>query len=256
MTQKMSNTSWMPFWFPLQVVMLLFITACVKPQDMILPKSKVECVILLHGLGRTSNSMDSMSEGLEEAGYSTVNLDYPSRKSSIETLALETIPAGLAECHAIEASKTHFVTHSMGGILLRYYLLIHPIENLGRVVMLSPPNRGSEVVDFLRDWELYKWYHGPAGQQLGTGSDSLVMTLGPVDYPVGIITGDSPAFFDFWLKDMIPGPGDGKVSVERSKVDGMRDFLVLHYSHSFIMEKTDVIEQTIHFLINGNFNHQ
>jgi len=251
----MSNNR-MHAWLLLHVFMLFSITACAEPQGMIAHQSNGECIILLHGLGRTSDSMDNMTEGLEEAGYSTVNLDYPSRKKTIESLALETIPMGLAECRALGASKTHFVTHSMGGILVRYYLSKHTIENLGRVVMLSPPNRGSEVVDSLKDWELYKWYDGPAGQQLGTGSDSLVMKLGPVDYPVGIITGDAPAFFDFWLEDMIHGPGDGKVSVERAKIDGMRDFLVLPYSHSFIMAKMDVIEQTIHFLVNGTFKHQ
>jgi pimeloyl-ACP methyl ester carboxylesterase len=236
------------------IFLLLPFTACAGQRDMNASMSTGECAVLLHGLGRTSDSMDLMAEGLREAGYSTVNLDYPSRKRSIETLALKTVREGIEKCRATGALKLHFITHSMGGILLRYYLAHHSIDDLGRVVMLSPPNKGSEVADTLRDWSLYQWYNGPAGQQLGTGPDSLVMKLGPVDYPVGIITGDSPAFFDFWLEDMIPGPGDGKVSVERAKVEGMSDFLVVPYSHSFIMEQEDVIEQTLHFLANGTFS--
>ena len=245
----------MYYKFLLIYFLLLPFTACAGHHEMNESVNTDECAVLLHGLGRTSDSMDEMAEGLQNAGYTTVNLDYPSRKSSIETLALKTVREGIEKCRAAGALKIHFITHSMGGILLRYYLSLHSIDNLGRVVMLSPPNKGSEVADTLRDWSLYQWYNGPAGQQLGTGPDSLVMKLGPVDYPVGIITGNSPAFFDFWLEDMMPGPGDGKVSVERAKVEGMSDFLVLPYSHSFIMEEKEVIEQTLHFLANGTFSH-
>ena len=245
----------MYFKIIIKVFLLLPLTACAGQHDMNDSMNGNECAILLHGLGRTADSLDAMAEKLREAGYSVVNLDYPSRKDSIETLALKTVREGIEQCRASGARKIHFITHSMGGILLRYYLFHHSIDDLGRVVMLSPPNKGSEVADTLKDWTLYKWYNGPAGQQLGTGPDSLVTKLGPVDYPVGIITGDSPAFFDFWLEDMIPGPGDGKVSVERAKIEGMSDFLVLPYSHSFIMEKKEVIEQTLYFLANGTFNH-
>lgn len=237
----------------MNLLIFLPLSACSVQQDMTDYSGKHECVILLHGLGRTSSSMDDIEERLQKAGYSTINLDYPSRKKSIETLAVQIIPIGLKRCRS--ASEIHFVTHSMGGILLRYYLSRYPIDNLGNTVMLSPPNNGSEVVDVLKENTLYKWHFGPAGQQLGTGPDSLAVKLGPVDYPVGIITGDDPAFFDFWLQDMIPGSGDGKVSVERAKVEGMADFLVLPLSHSFIMKEDEVIEQTIHFLSNGTFSH-
>jgi pimeloyl-ACP methyl ester carboxylesterase len=144
-----------------------------------------QCVILLHGLGRTDRSMNVMAEALASAGYATSNLDYPSRDAPVEKLALDAIPRGLGRCRALEARRIHFVTHSMGGILVRYYLSQKSIAELGRVVMLSPPNQGSEVTDALQDTAFYQWHNGPAGQQLGTGSDSFVLQLGPVDYPVG-----------------------------------------------------------------------
>jgi triacylglycerol lipase len=234
------------------------ITAC-TPGPLLAndPESKpnAECVVLLHGLGRTADSMDDLAEALETAGYGTVNLDYPSRDDPIETLAMATIPSGIRQCRAKAAQKLHFVTHSMGGILLRYYLSRQPLDNLGRVVMLSPPNQGSEIADALKDNSLYQWYNGPAGQQLGTEPDGFVAGLGPVDYPVGIITGNSHAVFDVWFAKEIPGDDDGKVSVERAKVEGMTDFLVLPYSHPFIMQKKAVAEQVIHFLRHGVFNH-
>jgi pimeloyl-ACP methyl ester carboxylesterase len=210
-------------------------------------------VILLHGLGRTSRSLNKMAEALRAAGFSPMNLDYPSRSNTIEELATETIERGLERCAQLQAGSVHFVTHSMGGILVRYYLSRHRPRNLGRVVMLSPPNRGSEAADHLRDSVLYAWLNGPAGQQLRTGPEGLPEQLGPVTFPLGIITGNRHSFFDAWLSEVIPGADDGKVSVERARVGGMDDFLVLPYSHPFIMNADEVIEQTLHFLEFGRF---
>ena len=212
-----------------------------------------QCVILLHGLGRTYGSMEKMARALETAGFATANMDYPSREYPIEKLALDVIPQGLRRCDTLGACRIHFVTHSLGGILVRYYLSQKRIQRLGRVVMLSPPNQGSEAADALLDMAFYQWFNGPAGQQLGTGPGSLVIQLGPVRYPVGVITGNTHALFDAWLADLIPGPDDGKVSVERAKVEGMADFLSLPYAHPFIMEESEVIDQTIHFLRQGRF---
>jgi triacylglycerol lipase len=212
-----------------------------------------ECVILLHGLGRTYRSMAPMARALAAAGYKTVNIDYKSREHSIEQLAMAVIPKGLDRCSTQGAGRIHFVTHSMGGILVRYYLSQKKISGLDRVVMLSPPNQGSEVTDALQDRAIYRWFNGPAGQQLGTGPGSFVIGLGPVRYPVGVIAGSTYAFFDFWLADLMTGPNDGKVSVERAKVEGMADFLALPYSHPFIMKESEVIQQTIYFLQHGRF---
>jgi triacylglycerol lipase len=212
-----------------------------------------ECVILLHGLGRTNHSMDKMADALSDSGYLTVNLDYPSREQRIEVLAETTIPPGIDQCMQGDASRIHFVTHSMGGILVRYYLAHHPVARLGRVVMLSPPNQGSEAADELKETPLYRWINGPAGQQLTTGPDSLPARLGPVHYPVGIITGNQSAFYDAWTADIIPGENDGKVSVARARVQGMTDFLVLPYTHTFIMTAPEVIAQTRYFLRHGHF---
>lgn len=211
------------------------------------------CAILLHGLGRTSRSMHKMGQALSEAGYLTINMDYPSRQKPIEQLADEVVSKGIEQCRDTAAGRIDFVTHSMGGIVLRYYLSQQHISELGRVVMLSPPNQGSEATDRLKHNFIYHWVNGPAGQQLGTGPDDMAAALGPVDYQTGIITGDRHSFFDGWLADIIPGKDDGKVSVERAKVEGMTDFLVLPYAHSFIMQADEVIAQTLHFLLYGEF---
>jgi pimeloyl-ACP methyl ester carboxylesterase len=214
------------------------------------PQAK-ECVILLHGLARTRYSLEKIEAVLQDAGYFTVNLGYPSREQPVEVLAEAVISRSLEQCG--EARVVHFLTHSLGGILVRYYLGRHPLGNLGRVVMLSPPNQGSEVADELKDQMFYQWFNGPAGQQLITGPEGLPARLGPVNYPVGIITGNRHAFFDGWLAEMIPGVDDGKVSVERAKLEGMRDFLVVPYTHPFIMDADEVIGQSLYFLRHGRF---
>jgi triacylglycerol lipase len=139
----------------------------------------------------------------------------------------------------------------MGGILVRYYLKENRIPELGRVVMLSPPNGGSEVVDKLGGTFLFKWMNGPAGQQLGTGENSIPKQLGPVDFDLGIITGDRS--INLILSCLIPGSDDGKVSIENAKVKGMKDFRVIHASHPFIMKNKEAMSQVVSFLKTGHF---
>lgn len=212
--------------------------------------------MLLHGMGRTLHSMDLMQERLTAAGYHTVSLGYPSTTKTIEAIVADHFSDALQQCQQFKPTTIHFVSHSLGGIILRTIFKTEKPENLGRVVMLSPPNHGSEVTDSLKDWWLYRWINGPAGQQLTTDNASHPNQLGPVDYPVGIITGDRYYFFDFWLSSIIPGLDDGKVSVESARLEGMKDFLVVHEPHPFIMDAEYVQEETLYFLENGTFRHQ
>jgi len=211
-----------------------------------------EEVILLHGLCRTSRSMSKMEHALTDAGFKVRNVDYPSRSAPVGKLADDTIGKAVADCENDGATKIDFVTHSLGGILVRSYLARHTIPNLGRVVMLAPPNQGSEIVDKLGWLFLFKWINGPAGNELGTDKNSVPNKPGPANFPVGIIAGDRSIN---WINSLflIPGRDDGKVSVERTKLAGMTDHIVLHATHPFIMRNREAIRQTIQFLRNGNF---
>lgn len=211
-----------------------------------------ECVVLLHGLARTEKSFLELERHLESDGFCVVNVGYPSREKTIQALSVDAIPAAIEQCKSYGASKIHFVTHSMGGILVRYFLDHHDVPDLGRVVMLSPPNSGSEVVDKLGDTRIFKWLNGPAGGQLGTGPDSLPKSLGAPKYEVGIITGDRT--INPILSLLIPGSDDGKVSVESAKLQGMKDFLIVHEAHPFIMNDKKVLQQVTAFIRNGVFD--
>ncbi|MEM1095667.1 MAG: alpha/beta fold hydrolase [Bacteroidota bacterium] len=210
-----------------------------------------ECVILFHGLARSSSSMKPIARRLEAEGYQVVNVDYPSRDFTVQALAGAHVPQGIASCRATDATRIHFVTHSLGGILVRHYLKDHPVPDLGRVVMLAPPNQGSEVVDDWKEAPGYAWLNGPAGQQLGTDAQSVPLQLGPVTYPVGIIAGTRTV--NPLLSQSLPNPDDGKVSVARTKVRGMTDHIEVPHSHTFIMRSATVQDQILHFLQHEAF---
>jgi pimeloyl-ACP methyl ester carboxylesterase len=209
-----------------------------------------ETVILLHGLGRTRWSFWRVEQALRHEGYHVVNLTYPSREKSVEALVRDYLAPLIAAQEG--APRIHFVTHSMGGILLRCYLRDHALANLGRVVMLAPPNAGSELADRLIPTWLYRTVNGPAGQELGTAG--LPGTLGP--WPagageLGIIAGDRSLnpLFSSWL----PGPDDGKVTVARARLTGQTDFIILHSSHTWLAWRGEVIAQIQAFLRSGRF---
>ncbi len=213
-----------------------------------------ECVILLHGLARTSSSMDELEEKLSNHGFFVANIDYPSRKMKIQELSEKAVNEGIIKCKASGSSLINFVTHSLGGILVRQYYQNHLPTNVNRVVMLGPPNNGSEVVDNLKDVPGYELINGPAGMELGTGEDDIPKQLGPVNFELGVIAGTQS--INLILSMFLPNPDDGKVSVESAKVEGMCGFITLPVTHPFLMANDKVITEVISFLKNGRFTNK
>ena len=232
------------------LIAALFGGACGPVEEGQLPGTG-ECVVLLHGLARTSLSMELMAWSLEDRGYRIANVDYPSRDYRIEELAPIAIEAGLGECRGSD-DAVHFVTHSLGGILVRQYFSENDLENLGRVVMLAPPNQGSGAVDEMQNFPGFDWLNGPAGYQLGKGADSVPLKLGPPDFEFGVIAGDRT--IDPVTSAVLENPDDGRVSVSDTYLDGMKDFRLVGASHAFIMQKREVMRLVRNFLEHGTFD--
>ncbi|MBO4226318.1 triacylglycerol lipase [Bradyrhizobium neotropicale] len=192
-------------------------------------------VVLLHGISRTARSFRKMESAIERAGYTTLNLDYASRRKPLEALAEDIHPA-IETFAGRLGGRVHFVCHSMGGLLARVYLAKHRPHNLGRVMMLGTPNGGSEITDRLKNVVLYR---------------AFMALLPPIDYPVGIIAGNRSIYPV--ASAFLPRPHDGRVSVANTKLDGMTDHIVVRTSHPWLVRNDAAIAQTIAFLREGKF---
>ncbi|MBT5015910.1 alpha/beta fold hydrolase [Candidatus Peregrinibacteria bacterium] len=208
-----------------------------------------DCVLFLHGISRSSYLMDELANTFYEAGYQTVNIDYPSTWYDLDTLTEMTLETFVPEYCADRA--VNFVGHSMGGIITRNYLANNEVPDLGRVVMIASPNKGSEAADFLNKYWMTRMFFGPALEEIGTGEKSVPLSLPEPDYEVGVIAGTSSN--NFVLSRVLPGPDDSRVSVESTKLDSMADYMEFPYTHSFITFKQKVLDATLRFIEFGEF---
>ncbi len=200
-------------------------------------QSNRDYVILVHGLGRTAKSMQGLAGSLSDIGYESLNINYPSRSDTIENLSQEYILAAVKQFCGDTRRKIHFVTHSMGGMMVRYFLSQNQLPNLGRVVMLAPPNQGSKYADRWSKLPLSSLIFGQALAQMTSDTNSMPNTLPEPDYEVGVIAGQK----------------DGKVTIEQTKLSKMSDFLIVSEKHTFIMNSNKVIEATDNFFKEGKF---
>ena len=214
--------------------------------------SATDAVLLLPGLARTPRSMRKLKARLEQEGYQVVTLNYPSTKLPVEALADEYLAPAIERLQASGVRRIHFVAHSLGAIVLRYHYAHHTLPARGRVVLLGPPSRGSEVVDRLGRFPPFRWVNGPAGLQLGTGPDALPQTLPDLQGEVAVVAGARS--INLVLSALIPGRDDGKVSVERTRMPGMGAFAEVPVAHPFLMSAPKVIDMVVSYLATGTLS--
>jgi len=194
--------------------------------------------------------MVRLARAARRAGYATLSPNYPYRRP------LEDIVDWLApRVAAFEAGFTgplHIITHSLGGLVARALIAARPPQRLGRVVMLAPPNKGSELADLLFRLRLARLVLGGAGPILRTGRMAAdEAALGSIIYPLGIIAGDRP-LFPLPLP-LLPRPHDGKVSIASTHVAGLADHLTLPVTHTLMVYDRRVIAAALAFLKDGAF---
>ncbi len=208
-------------------------------------------VVLLHGIMRSPRSMNSIEYNLKSRGYQVINFGYPSTEESIETIAalLDKEIASIPD----DGKSVSFVTHSMGSIVVRYYLAHYKVKKLGRVVMIAPPNKGSIIVSYLKNWPPYRWFFGEAGQELARTPGSLPNTLPSPPCEFGVIAGGMGN--DFGFNPLIPGDDDGTVGVDETRLPDESDFIQIKGQHSTLLMQTKVIDNVIAFLEEGKFIH-
>lgn len=214
-----------------------------------------DCVVMIHGMWRTHNSFTKLATQLRSQGYFVVNESYQTNRYSIRTVANRDVQRWVKQCRRLHARRIHFVTHSIGGLVVREYLSHHRVPKGSRVVMLAPPNHGSVLADRMTHVPGYGAVMGPMGAQLRTGKTSYSAKLPQrLGVDVGVITGDRT--FNPFASYRLGGPNDGKVSVLSARLAGMKDFLVVHSTHTFIMRSPRVIRNVTHFLRYGRFIHR
>ena len=214
-------------------------------------------VILLHGLALAAWALYRAEYALRRWGYRTVNLSYPSRLMPFEELVSHWLPQQLAtrRIDPAGAEPLHVVTQSMGGLLLRGWLQSQTeVSAVRRAVMIAPPNHGTTLVDQLRDTWWFEPVFGINAPQLGTDPAAIVRSLGPWPPTVelGVIAGDRPVVrsLNRWCDE----PSDGKVPVASTRLDGMKDHIVLPYSHTWLQYRRAAIEQMLAFIKHGTFS--
>lgn len=218
------------------------------------PTERPRRVVLLHGLGRTPRSMRPLQRVLEASDYVVLNCGYSSRTADIATLARD-VADRVSQWEP--AAKLDFVTHSLGGILVRAALAYGylPRDRVRRVVMLGPPNAGSEVVDAFQAIpivaSIYAALTGPAGTQLGTTARGLPAQLPPVDFEVGVIAGNRS--FNPLFSAILGAENDGKVRVDRTRVEGIRETVVVPHWHPLLVSAPSVLRYVVQFLERGSF---
>jgi len=203
-------------------------------------------VILLHGLWRGWHAMEPLARELHRAGFSTLNIPYPSARLPMEILA-ERIRREIEK--VADGESLHFITHSLGGIILRMLLANEVSWQTGRIVMLAPPNGGSEIADWANRHPPLQRFLGPAGAALGSRGHPAQLPNIPSHIETAVIMGNRSCIPLF--RKLLQAENDGIVSVQNGRLEGLRGYSVINADHTFIQLHPQTLQLAIPFLKSG-----
>lgn len=209
-------------------------------------------VLVLHGLGMNRLFMHGITQHLRSGGRNVYSISYPSLDKSFEQIVDEHV---LPAVKKADAEKLDFVGHSMGGLLVRLYAKKYGHRGIGRVVMLGTPNNGSQVADFMKRWDVFRQFTGSVGPALSTAADGIHAQLPDIPFECGVIAGENKYLhFPTTYLAGIPTPNDGIVSVDSTKMKGMKAHTVIVADHSQIVWSPKAWDLTAKFLETGGFD--
>lgn len=238
----------------LPIVISLSMAACAslpKVAPEILAENAQQCVVLVHGLWRSGAAMDVIARDLSHHGYITEIVDYPSTSAGIPELAEQYLHQSVEDCRSRKVTQIHMVSHSMGGIIVRQYLQTHILPEGSKVVMMSPPNQGSELSTYFADSWWYEWLVGPAGASLRQDDEGIVSGLAPIQADVGVIA--AYRSWSLWPESWLPSPNDGTVSLKSMVLDEMDDMAFVNAGHAMMRYNDETHRLIRSFLKHGQF---
>ncbi len=232
----------------IMIILLIFVQLFSKTRVSEIDSSS-SLVVLIHGIFDRSNNMWRVEKKLNDNGYSVLNFDYYSTKWSMDTVVSK-LEKELKQISP-RYENIFWVTHSMGGLVVRSYLSQNKMDKFKSLVMIAPPNKGSVLAERAKNFPPYKWLSGEAGQNLGKDSLDYLEIFPPPDIPFGIIAGGIGT--KEGLNPTVPGDDDGVVSVVETQLKGYSDFIVISGFHSTLILQDKVINQILFFLKDGHF---
>ncbi|PCJ54906.1 MAG: hypothetical protein COA70_04240 [Planctomycetota bacterium] len=209
-------------------------------------------VILLHGIADSRLSFWRLEDKLKQDGWQVAALSYPSTHQSLQQHADH-----LAEVveHLRGYRSVHFVTHSLGGIVVRRFLADGGVWqqriSIKRIVMIGPPNQGAVFAEKVEAFPPYTWIFGDAGKSL---TPSAMKSLPAPEMPFLVIAG-SRGNKDGW-NPVLQGDDDFVVRVEETHLQGETGHLLVKGLHGLMMNNNGVIAATLMFLRNGKVMDQ
>ena len=207
-------------------------------------------VILLHGVWMPAGEMLFLKHRFQsEYGFDCEVFSYPSVRGELDQNA-----RNLADFLAsFDAHRVHLVGHSLGGVMALRMLAKTLPPARGRVVCLGSPLCGSRAAARLSESKWGKAIMGESLPQAALGEPASVWAGDVVNrYEVGVIAGDVPAGIGRFLAKFDEA-NDGTVAVEETRLDGIKDHIVLPVSHSGMILSSSVADQAAAFLQRGTF---